>query len=118
MNDLTASLAQDCKDEGIDITPSALTLLAEAAEGSQDYAERLLEQLVSSYATPLTEEHVRDMLQAKHQPTVARDQQTPSESHTKKLSAEQIKLLRYSRFFRTDTMWRRQSIGKSEFCSN
>ena len=63
MNDFTAGLAQTCKDEGIDITPDALTLLAEAVEGSQDYAERLLEQLVSSYAFPLTEEHVRYMLQ-------------------------------------------------------
>ena len=93
INDLTVSLAQTCKDEGIDITSGALTLLAEAAEGSQYYAERLLEQLASSYAAPLTEEHVRGMLQAKHQPTMARDQQTPSESHTKKLSA--VELLSY-----------------------
>ena len=62
INDLTVSLAQTCKDEGIDITSGALTLLAEAAEGSQGYTERLLEQFVSSYAAPLTEEHVRYML--------------------------------------------------------
>ena len=63
---LAASLAQTCKDEGIDITPGALTLLADADEGFQGYAERLLEQVASSYPAPLTEEHARHMLQSEY----------------------------------------------------
>ena len=52
-----------CKDEGIEVAPEALRLVARTSSGSLRDAENLLEQVVISYGSPITEQHVRDLLQ-------------------------------------------------------
>ena len=52
-----------CKDEEISAATEALRLIARTSSGSLRDAENLLEQVVISYGSPLTEQHVRDLLQ-------------------------------------------------------
>jgi DNA polymerase-3 subunit gamma/tau len=59
---MEAKLADLCRDEGVDAAPEALTLIARRSSGSLRDAENLLEQAVVSYGSPMTEEHVRDMI--------------------------------------------------------
>ena len=51
-----------CEDEGVDAGPDPLALIARRAGGSLRDAENLLEQIVVSYGSPVTEEHARDLL--------------------------------------------------------
>ena len=55
-------LAKLCEDESVEAAPEALAMVARTAGGSLRDAENLLEQLVVSYGSPLTEDHARDML--------------------------------------------------------
>ena len=56
-------LAQLCRHEEIEVDPQALRLIARTASGSLRDAENLLEQVVVSYGSPVSEEHVRDLLE-------------------------------------------------------
>ena len=56
-------LAQLCHEEGIEVDPQALRLIARTASGSLRDAENLLEQVVVSYGSPVSEEQVRDLLE-------------------------------------------------------
>ncbi len=55
-------LAKLCEDEQVEAEPEALKLVARTASGSLRDAENLLEQMVVSYGSPLTEENARDLL--------------------------------------------------------
>ena len=55
-------LAGLCRDEDVEASADALTLIARSSSGSLRDAENLLEQVVVSYGSPMTETHVRDML--------------------------------------------------------
>ena len=55
-------LAKLCEDEQVEAAPEALKLVARTAAGSLRDAENLLEQMVVSYGSPLTEENARDLL--------------------------------------------------------
>ena len=55
-------LARLCEDEQVEAEPEALKLVARTAAGSLRDAENLLEQMVVSYGSPLTEENARDLL--------------------------------------------------------
>ena len=55
-------LAELCREEGLEVDEEALALIARSASGSLRDAENLLEQALVSYGSPMTEEHVRDML--------------------------------------------------------
>ena len=56
-------LEELCKDEEIEAATEALRLIARTSSGSLRDAENLLEQVVISYGSPLTEQHVRDLQQ-------------------------------------------------------
>ena len=49
-------------DEEVQTAPEALQLIARTASGSLRDAENLLEQVVVSYGSPISEEQVRDLL--------------------------------------------------------
>ena len=55
-------LAEICRDEEVQTAPEALQLIARTASGSLRDAENLLEQVVVSYGSPISEEQVRDLL--------------------------------------------------------
>jgi DNA polymerase-3 subunit gamma/tau len=55
-------LAKLCQDEGVEADADALALIARTSSGSLRDAENLLEQVVVSYGSPVTDEHVRDLL--------------------------------------------------------
>ena len=50
-----------CGDEGVEVEPEVLGAIARSASGSLRDAENLLEQVVVSYAPPITMEHVRSL---------------------------------------------------------
>jgi DNA polymerase-3 subunit gamma/tau len=58
-----ARLSELCASEGIEVEASALALIARAAAGSLRDAQNLLEQALLSYGSPVTEEHLRDLLE-------------------------------------------------------
>ena len=55
-------LAEICRDEEVQTAPEALQLIARTASGSLRDAENLLEQVVVSYGSRISEEQVRDLL--------------------------------------------------------
>ena len=59
---IEAKLAELCREEDVEASAEALALIARNSTGSLRDAENLLEQVVVSYGSPLTEAHVRDML--------------------------------------------------------
>ena len=59
---IEAKLAELCREEDVEASPEALALIARNSSGSLRDAENLLEQMVVSYGSPLTEAHVRDMM--------------------------------------------------------
>ena len=59
---IEAKLAELCREEDVEASAEALALIARNSSGSLRDAENLLEQVVVSYGSPLTEAHVRDML--------------------------------------------------------
>ena len=59
---IEAKLAELCREEDVEASTEALALIARNSSGSLRDAENLLEQVVVSYGSPLTEAHVRDML--------------------------------------------------------
>ncbi len=63
LNDTTDKLAELCEAEGVETERQALELIARHSTGSLRDAENLLEQAVVSYDSPLTADHVRDMLE-------------------------------------------------------
>ena len=59
---IEAKLAELCREEDVEASTEALALIARNSGGSLRDAENLLEQVVVSYGSPLTEAHVRDMM--------------------------------------------------------
>ena len=59
---IEAKLAELCREEDVEASAEALALIARNSSGSLRDAENLLEQVVVSYGSPLTEAHVRDMM--------------------------------------------------------
>ena len=59
---IEAKLAELCREEDVEASSEALALIARNSGGSLRDAENLLEQVVVSYGSPLTEAHVRDMM--------------------------------------------------------
>ena len=55
-------LTELCNEEEIEATTETLSLIARASSGSLRDAENLLEQVVVSYGSPITDENVRDLL--------------------------------------------------------
>ncbi len=55
-------LSRLCEDEHVEAAPEAVKLVARTAAGSLRDAENLLEQMVISYGSPLTEDNARDLL--------------------------------------------------------
>ncbi|MCH9009215.1 MAG: DNA polymerase III subunit gamma/tau [Chloroflexi bacterium] len=51
-----------CKEEGVEVSPEAFQLIARASNGGLRDAENLLEQVIVSYGSPISEENVRDLL--------------------------------------------------------
>ena len=59
---IEGKLAELCREEDVEASTEALALIARNSSGSLRDAENLLEQVVVSYGSPLTEAHVRDMM--------------------------------------------------------
>ena len=59
---MVAKLAYICSQEGIEASDEALHLVARIANGGLRDAENLLEQVVVSYGSPISEDDVRQML--------------------------------------------------------
>ena len=59
---IESKLAELCREEDVEASTEALALIARNSSGSLRDAENLLEQVVVSYGSPLTEAHVRDMM--------------------------------------------------------
>ena len=59
---IESKLAELCREEDVEASAEALALIARNSSGSLRDAENLLEQVVVSYGSPLTEAHVRDMM--------------------------------------------------------
>ncbi|MBI4201512.1 MAG: DNA polymerase III subunit gamma/tau [Chloroflexi bacterium] len=59
---MAAMLARICDTEGIQAQPAALRSIARNADGSMRDAESLLEQAVTAFGSPLTQEQVRLLL--------------------------------------------------------
>ncbi|MCH8063018.1 MAG: DNA polymerase III subunit gamma/tau [Chloroflexi bacterium] len=51
-----------CGEEGVEVSPEAFQLIARTSNGSLRDAENLLEQVIVSYGSPISEENVRDLL--------------------------------------------------------
>ncbi|MBI2918109.1 MAG: DNA polymerase III subunit gamma/tau [Chloroflexi bacterium] len=62
--DVVQRLAQLCVEEGIELEPAGLKLVARAAGGSLRDAENLLEQLVVGYGTRLSSQQVAEVMGA------------------------------------------------------
>ena len=60
---IVGKLGELCAAEGIEAEPAALALIARSATGSLRDAENILEQVVVSYGSPVSEDNVRDMLE-------------------------------------------------------
>ncbi|MCI0438856.1 MAG: DNA polymerase III subunit gamma/tau [Chloroflexi bacterium] len=60
---ITAKLAALCEAEGVEASEEALMIVARTASGSLRDAENLLERVIVSYGSPVTEEQVRDLLE-------------------------------------------------------
>jgi len=71
-NDIASKLADISSTEGIIIDDASLQLVAELANGSLRDAENLLEQVVVSHESPISEANVRDMLGLGHEQTSIR----------------------------------------------
>ena len=59
---MVAKLADICEQEGIEASNDALQLVARMANGGLRDAENLLEQVVVSYGSPISEDDVRQLL--------------------------------------------------------
>ena len=59
---MTAKLAEICEAEGIQASEDALLIISRVANGGLRDAENLLEQVVVSYGSPVSEENVRQLL--------------------------------------------------------
>ncbi|MDP6064736.1 MAG: DNA polymerase III subunit gamma/tau, partial [SAR202 cluster bacterium] len=59
---MVTKLTELCNEEEIEATTETLSLIARASSGSLRDAENLLEQVVVSYGSPITDENVRDLL--------------------------------------------------------
>ena len=59
---MTAKLAEICDAEGIEASEDALLIISRVANGGLRDAENLLEQVVVSYGSPISEENVRQLL--------------------------------------------------------
>jgi len=59
---MVSRLASICQQEGIDIEPSSLKIIARSATGSMRDAENLLEQLLAYYGPKIELHHVQAML--------------------------------------------------------
>jgi DNA polymerase-3 subunit gamma/tau len=59
---MVAKLAEICHEEGVEAATEALQLIARTSNGGLRDAENLLEQVVVSYGSPITEDNVRDLL--------------------------------------------------------
>ena len=59
---MTAKLAEICDAEGIQASDDALLIISRVANGGLRDAENLLEQVVVSYGSPVSEENVRQLL--------------------------------------------------------
>ena len=59
---MTAKLAEICDAEGIQASEDALLIISRVANGGLRDAENLLEQVVVSYGSPVSEENVRQLL--------------------------------------------------------
>ena len=51
-----------CREEGVEVSPEAFQLIARTSSGGLRDAENLLEQVLVSYGSPISEENVRDLL--------------------------------------------------------
>ena len=60
---IVGKLGELCAAESIEAEPAALALIARSATGSLRDAENILEQVVVSYGSPVSEDSVRDMLE-------------------------------------------------------
>ena len=60
---IVARLKRLCDDEEVEATPEALALIGRMSAGSLRDAENLLEQALVSYGSPLTGDHLRDLLE-------------------------------------------------------
>ncbi len=63
LEESAAKLADLSRREGVEASPEALALIARESAGSLRDAENLLERALVSYGSPLTEEHLRDLLE-------------------------------------------------------
>ena len=63
LDESIAKLADLSGQEGVEASPEALALIARESAGSLRDAENLLERALVSYGSPLTEEHLRDLLE-------------------------------------------------------
>ena len=59
---MTAKLSEICDAEGIQASEDALLIISRVANGGLRDAENLLEQVVVSYGSPVSEENVRQLL--------------------------------------------------------
>lgn len=59
---MVGKLSELCRGEDVEASPESLDLIARTSTGSLRDAENLLEQVVVSYGSPVTEEQVRDLL--------------------------------------------------------
>lgn len=55
-------LTSVCKDEGVEVEPEALDLIARKSTGSLRDAENILDQVIVSFDSPITEQNLRDFL--------------------------------------------------------
>ncbi len=63
LDGIVGKLGELCAAEGIEAEPDALAIIARSATGSLRDAENILEQVVVSYGSPVSEDNVRDMLE-------------------------------------------------------
>ncbi|MFL2784742.1 MAG: DNA polymerase III subunit gamma/tau [Dehalococcoidia bacterium] len=61
VSDICSKLSYICSEENVDISGNALSLIARKSTGSLRDAENLLDQVIVSFDSPITEENVRDL---------------------------------------------------------
>lgn len=59
---ISTKLASVCRGEGIEVEPEALDLIARKSTGSLRDAENILDQVIVSFDSPVTEQNLRDFL--------------------------------------------------------
>ena len=59
--DICSKLSYICGEENVDVNDDALSLIARKSTGSLRDAENLLDQVIVSFDSPITEENVRDL---------------------------------------------------------